>query len=329
MIDSAALGSSDLADLKVVVLAGPARIERDGIERLKTFVRNGGGLLIFPGEHADLRLYNDRLLPALLPIKLGAVVGSGGTGGTPFRLTPVVPGHRIFLGFRTSPGERLTHARFDKVVKVIPGEARVLAQFRGDLPAVLESEGVLFFASSLDREWNDLPTSGAFVPLIHQTVSYLARSGTEAGQSLVGARIERLIPSARTPTRYRCLGPDGGDVPVEAIERGPSLLLRTPEIERPGIYRLVDESNTEVAAAAVNPDTRESDLARAEQAEIEQLFGQRAFSYLNGNREVKAHVREIRQGRELWRPVLFVALCLLVLEVFLSRGKGAFTPAAS
>jgi hypothetical protein len=214
-------------------------------------------------------------------------------------------------------------------VKVVPGEARVLAQFRNDLPAIVENEGAVFFASSLDRAWNDLPTSGAFVPLLHQTVGYLVRSGAESGQSLVGARIERLIPAPSVPARYRCVAPDGSDIPVEAIERGPSILLRTPEVEIPGIYRLIDERSGEVGVAAVNPDTRESDLARAEQSKIEQLFGERGYSYLNGDREVKTHVRQIRQGRELWRPILLIALCLVVLEVFLSRGKGAFTPAAS
>ena len=329
LIDAAALGSFDLTDLRVVVLAGPTRVESDGVERLKTFVRDGGGLLIIPGERTDLRLYNDRLLPPFLPIKLVGVVQAGEAKGAAFRLTPVVPGHRIFVGFRASPGERLTHARFEKVVKVVPGEARVLAQFRSDLPAIVENDGVVFFASSVDREWNDLPTSGAFVPLLHQTVGYLARSGAESGQSLAGARIERLIPAPPVPARYRCLGPDGSEIPVEAIERGPSILLRTVEVDIPGIYRLVDESGGEVGVAAVNPDTRESDLARAEQAEIERLFGGQGYSYLNGDREVKTHVRQIRQGRELWRPILLIALCLVVLEVFLSRGKGAFTPAAS
>lgn len=329
VIETAALARTDLTPFSVLVLAGPARIERDGIESLKGYMRTGGGLLIFPGEHSDLRLYSDRLLPALLPIRLAGVVEADQASGAAFRLTPAVPGHRVFLGFRASPGERLTHARFEKVVKVVPGEARVLAQFRADLPAIVEGPGVVFFASSVDRAWNDLPTSGAFVPLLHQTVTYLARAGSEGGQSLAGTRLERLIPAPVRPASYRVLAPDGSVLPVEAIERGPSLLLRTPDVEKPGIYRFMGESEKPVAIAAVNPDTRESDLAQSEPAEIERLFGKQPFAYLNGNREVKGHVREIRQGRELWRPVLLAALIVLVIEVLLSRGKGAFTPAAT
>jgi hypothetical protein len=286
--------------------------------------------LIFPGERSDLRFYNDRLLAPFLPVRLAEVVEAGtARGAGAFQLTPTAGGHPILRGFSAAPGERLTHARFDKVVKVIPGDARVLAQFRPDLPALLEGSGVLFFASSVDGLWNDLPTSGAFVPLLHQTVAYLARSGAESGQSQAGSRLERLVPAPAAPTSYRALAPDGRAVPLEVIERGSSLLLRTPEVELPGIYRLVDESGREVALAAVNPDTRESDLALADLGQIEKLFGNRPFTYLSGVREVKAHVREIRQGRELWRPILIMALGLLVLEVLLSRGKGAFTPAAT
>jgi hypothetical protein len=79
----------------------------------------------------------------------------------------------------------------------------------------------------------------------------------------------------------------------------------------------------------VNPDTRESDLAQASQQAIAELFGDRPFAFLGGDQELTASVRAIRQGRELWRPILFLALACLVLEVLLSRGKGAFTPATT
>lgn len=328
-IDAGALGGSDLRDYGVVILAGPSRIESDGVERLKAFVRDGGGLLIFPGERSDLRLYSDRVLPSLLPIRLAGLVEADAAKGAAFRLTPAVSGHSIFLGFRASPGERLTHASFHKVVKVVPGGARVLAQFRGDLPAMVEGRGVVFFASSVDRAWNDLPTSGAFVPLLHQTVRYLVRSSAESWSSLAGGRLERLIPAPVRPSSYRVLDAGGGALPVEAVERGSSLLLRTPEIEKPGIYRFVDESGNAVAVGAVNPDTRESDLAQSDRAEIERMFGKQPFAFISGDHEVKARVREIRQGRELWRPVLVAALIVLIIEVLLSRGKGAFTPSTS
>ena len=81
--------------------------------------------------------------------------------------------------------------------------------------------------------------------------------------------------------------------------------------------------------SAVNVDTRESDLALADHRDIEHLFGKRPVSLLDGERPITGHVRELREGRELWRFVLLGALILLVAEVLLSRGKGAFTPAAS
>lgn len=353
-IAAADLGRTDLREINVVVLAGPGQLKQDGIERLRAFVRDGGGLLIFPGEGSDLRFYNDRLLAGILPIKLAGVVetrsggaaggsepgaggGAAGSAGDPrkppargmFQLTPAVPGHPVFTGFGATLGERLTQARFDQVVKVLPGSARVIAEFRPDLPALVEGEGVMFFASSVDRAWNDLPTSGAFVPLIHQTVSYLARAHAQANEDLAGAPLERLVPAPASPRRYRVIAPDASELPVETVDRGAFQLLRTPPLERPGIYRLVDDANAEVALAAVNPDPREGDLQVADVDRVQAIFGDHAFSYLSGERDVRTHVREIRQGRELWRPILLLALTVLVIEVLLSRGKGAFTPAAS
>jgi hypothetical protein len=331
MIPSTALPAADLSDLSVVVLAGVSQIERDAVEKLKTFVRGGGGLLIFPGEHSDLRAYNDRLLPALLPAKLTGIVdassGSGNQRG--FALTPTVPGHPVFAGFTAERGERLTQARFSKVVRVVPEAGRVIAQFQPDLPAVIEGPGVLLFTSSVDGDWNDLPTSAAFLPILHQAVSYLARARGSGAAILAGGRIERQIPAPAVPTRYRILDARDQEIELETIERGKMLLLRSAPVERTGIYRILDANGSEIARAAVNVDTRESDLALADHRDIEHLFGKRPVSLLDGDHSVTGHVRELREGRELWRFVLIMALILLVAEVLLSRGKGAFTPAAS
>ncbi len=342
MIAATDLGRTDLREMSVIILAGPGRLDQGGIDRLRSFMRDGGGLLIFPGAESDLRFYNDRLLAGILPIKLvGTVDGGELSQGTPagargqstaqssFQLTPAVTGHPVFSGFGAALGERLTHARFDKVVKVVPGGARVIAWFRPDLPAMVEGEGVIFFASSVDRSWNDLPTSGAFVPMLHQAVGYLTRTREESGQNAAGTRIERLVPTPAEPRRYRAVAADGSDLPVEVFDRGSFQLLRTPPAERPGVYRFLDDTGAEVALAAVNFDTRESNLAVADVDQVKAMFGERPFAYLSGDRDVQKHVREIRQGRELWRPILLLALAVVVIEVLLSRGKGAFTPAAS
>ncbi len=348
MIPAQAMGAADLSALSVVIVAGASQLERDAVEELKEFVRNGGGLIIFPGEHSDLRAYNDRLLPSLLPIKLAGVVetagreaagggaaGGGASGdakrgdGRGFVLTPTVSGHPVFQGFTAERGERLTQARFNKVVRVVPGPGRVIAQFGPDLPALIEGQRVLFFASSLDQSWNDLPTSAAFVPMLHQAVSYLARGAAESGSVFAGGRVERSIPAPSVPGHYQMSGPGGEVMPIEAVERGRSIALRSAPVERPGIYRITDQNGADAALAAVNVDTRESDLALIDRADVERMFGRRPFSFLDGGRQVTTHVRELRQGRELWRPILLLALAVLVIEVLLSRGKGAFTPAAS
>ncbi|MGD8395158.1 MAG: hypothetical protein PVF43_06755, partial [Candidatus Eiseniibacteriota bacterium] len=321
------LNRAQLADLRVVVIAGLARLDQNGLELLKTFVRDGGGLLIFPSVRSDLRFYNDRLLEPFLPVKIARVVEV--PDDESFRLVPAVAGHPIFDGFQVGMTERLTRARFQKVVKVVPGDARVLARFRGDLPALVEGDRVLLFASSVDREWNDFPTNAAFVPLLHQAVAYLAGGHDAPGQAAVGAPIERLVPAPPTPQRWIGRGPDGGEVPLEVVQRGDDLMLRIPSPEQVGIYRVVDEQGREAVAVAINPDTRESDLAALAASRLETAFGDRPFSLVRDTGSFEASVRQVRYGRELWRAVLVLALLVLVAEVLLSRGKGAFTPAST
>jgi hypothetical protein len=326
-LSAEALNRAQLADLRVVVVAGLARLDQNGLELLKSFVRDGGGLLIFPSVRSDLRFYNDRLLEPFLPVKIARVVDVADDAS--FRLVPAVAGHPIFDGFQVGMTERLTRARFQKVVKVVPGDARVLARFRGDLPALVEGDRVLLFASSVDREWNDFPTNAAFVPLLHQAVAYLAGGRDAPGQASVGAPIERLVPAPPTPQRWIGRGPDGDEVELEVVQRGEDLMLRIPSPERVGIYRVADERQRETVAVAINPDTRESDLTTFAASRLETVFGDRPFSLVRGTGQFEASVRQVRYGRELWRAVLVLALLVLVAEVLLSRGKGAFTPAST
>ncbi|MGE5816207.1 MAG: hypothetical protein ACM36C_17090, partial [Acidobacteriota bacterium] len=76
-------------------------------------------------------------------------------------------------------------ARFTRAWRVREAGWDVLARFNDGAPALLErslGEGrVLFFASDVNRGWNDLPLQSSFVPFVHEIARYLGPSRSPSG----------------------------------------------------------------------------------------------------------------------------------------------------
>lgn len=326
LVESAgSLGALDLNPFQLVVLSNVERLNAETLGRLRSWQEAGGRVLLVMGDRVDLRHYNDELLPALMPgVRLIDLRGDLRDTGTFFTLTPRVAGHPVLVGFRATPGEPLSGAQFWRVVKVEPGEkSRVLAEFGSGLPAILEQDGGALFASSLDGRWNNFPTQGAFLPLLHQIVYHLAGRERKGG-ALVGQALEHLVEESSVPTgaTLAAEGPDNTALPVTARKSSQGLLLTSEPAPVPGIYRL-KAGDRLLAELPVNVDTRESDLTALSATELKNLFPGRPVRILSRGETAANLVREARYGREYWREFLGAALALLCLEAFLSRKGGA------
>ena len=83
----------------------------------------------------------------------------------------------------------------------------------------------------------------------------------------------------------------------------------------------------------VNVDTRESDLTRFPAGELERIFGADRIRMIHPEDDLREAVLLNRYGTELWRECLFLAVCLLLWELWLSRApqekRATATPQAS
>jgi hypothetical protein len=158
------------------MLLGTLGLERAGRERLASFVRAGGGLLIVAGPSLDTELVADVLGDETrLVLEAGEARGRMGLSVTDAR-------HPIFRPFGPLLGT-LGEVRFRQTMRLdedgTPG-GRVLARFDDGSAAVTEyavGRGrALVFASDLNNEWNDFPRRQSFVPFVHEVSRYLIGS---------------------------------------------------------------------------------------------------------------------------------------------------------
>ena len=87
--------------------------------------------------------------------------------------------HPLFRPFADPERGDLRRPAFTGITRITPDPAaRVLAWFRGGVPAVLEKTlgrgRILWFASACDRDWGDWPRGRMFLPMVHQMIAAAA-----------------------------------------------------------------------------------------------------------------------------------------------------------
>ncbi|MFH0778636.1 MAG: BatA domain-containing protein, partial [Candidatus Eisenbacteria bacterium] len=332
------LTSDRLRRARCLILDNVGRLSRREIDALAEFKNSGGRILIALGDRVDIRHYSEDVLPALIQARLAGVegregsakVGSGPGGESPTRsasqvsgegdgffwLKATIPAHPVLRSFNVKRGEPVCGARFYRVVRAEALEgSTVIAEFAEGLPALVEGQGVLLFASAMDPAWNDLVLNSAFLPLMHEVLAYLCGGSVLAGRSFrPGEVIEEELAGVRNAP-LSMVGPAGEKMHISVTDLGAGQLVRTRPLSDVGVYRLY-AGGEEVSSFSVNLDPLESRLLPVDRRSLSRSF--------RGARVVAAEqVSEValasRSGRELWPIFAVLCLGLMVAEVFVAR----------
>jgi len=320
-LEAAALSPGALAGLDVVVLNDVPELGEGALNAVVDYARGGGAVAVVLGERVRAEFYGKRLFPALSGIGLGAQRDAGGGLWT---LRLAAPGHPAFEGFAARAGEPLSQAAFKRAWTLRPGPStRILARFASDLPALVEDGRLLVFASDADGAWNDFPSRGAFLPLWLQGLRALA-TGSAAEDLKPGDRFSVAVPVGERAPDLRLSDPHGRPVALSQTLADGARRLVSPPLTELGLYRLA-AGGRPLRAAAVNLDSRESDLLRLTPAEAKRRFAAYRPVVLEGAMDLTRRIREGRYGREIGAFLLALALACLVLETLIAR---LMTPAS-
>jgi hypothetical protein len=178
------------------------------------------------------------------------------------------------------------------------GRTGVLATVNG-APWIVRGGNVVLLGSRLDPSWTDLPVSAGFMPFMDLLLNRLARGETALERGSPGDPV--ALPDLVTEVRQadRSWRVEGGG------------LFQPTE---PGVYYMVAGRDT-VGAISVNPDGRESRLARASDAQVRQLWkGARVMPLAQAS---EVAFSSTSQG-DLRGPLLWMALAAGMMEVGLA-----------
>jgi hypothetical protein len=330
--------ATTLVGIDVVVLANVARLDDAAAAALVSHVSAGAGLFIACGDQMDVDAWN-RSLGAVLPAvlrgsKQQALLDDAAVDDVLglSRFATEHPVLRAFAGSSTDalPGLTRVRTRASMLVEPDPNVVRpILARFSNDAPALMEravgprGQGrVLLLATSVDREWSDLPIRPGFLPLMEQVVLYLGRAlddGRPRTARVGEVRSIQLPPDADAATVTL---PDGRQVTVErGTEAGPAgsaptdndvTFTDTTQVGLYGVAARSGDARTPLPGErfTVLMDPREMDLRHIDDGGLKEVLPTGATIRRD---------RSDRPGEPLWPWLLLAAVAFLLVEATLVR----------
>ena len=317
-----------LQQYDVLILANLSHLTSAEAERLKVYVNNGGGLIITLGDKVDASAYQQHLGGAddpLMPCTLMQAVGDP-IGKAEFQVIASVDyRHPIFMPFRNPNHGDFGKGRFYRYFQAVPTtEATTIATFDDGNPALLEkvygNGRVLCFTSTIDREWNDLPIHGVYLPFLHETIKYLAlKQAGKVPDYRVGDSVEYNGPQDAAGKEVAVFDPDRKEARMTLNEQGN---LFYEDTEQPGIYS-VHRSGEQPHYFVINVDTVESDLTPRNPEEL--------TSMLVGSTEVdrapaeftpevkRKYEEDVEKNQNISAYLLLAVFALAIGEMFLAN----------
>lgn len=333
------LVSSDLTGVRVVILANVESLPSQAIEKLETFVDQGGSLLVFLGDKVNASFYNqtltgtNRMHGGLLPGRLTSIAGDPSAETGAIRIGETDDSHVVLAAFDDGTAGSLSSVTMKAVWEFEPGDSSVLMRTSTGSPLLCErsfGEGhVMVFASTCDRDWTNFPVRPAYLPWVYRVVGYLSQEpmGRQNFYN-TGDSVPVAVSATEGVSQLLVKKPDGsiGNVGTTGDS---SANFAFDDTRQAGVYSMYSPNTPDDAQIFVaNLESYESDLtylddvlaASDENASVEQgiqdvlLPGRALVSYVDNPSKVAEASISARRGVRLWDLFLYLALAVALFE---------------
>lgn len=308
----------------VIILTGVTAEVIGDVEGISNFVKDGGGLLIFPGMDVDVSSYNRDFAARLGIPGIRGLKGSAQRGEGFYNFAKVNFNHPIFEDIFTAPERRIDSPRFFNILQLFPqimGE-NIIELSSGD-PFIVESSfgkgKIITVSDGLDLNISDFPVKGIFVPLIHRMVSYLSSFAEISKVFEVGDDVILRVNRGDPGREYYLVNPSGVEFSIPPSFKGGNVQLEIPDMGEPGNY-ILKQGKRAMGILSVNVSPKESELAFASPSEVENFFPSLRAVIIGEGEGIEEQVLKYRHGIELWRYFIAAAFLLLIAEVVIARG---------
>lgn len=330
--DARALDYSRFADYQLIVLNELNTISSGLANELKTFCQNGGNVLVFPGQSADLASYDGLL----------QLFGAGNLGAfdpTPRQASQINTEEFVFRDVFLNKSANLRLPSTQGNFKFAQGRGEHILTYRDGSAFLVKfplGEGALYScAAPLQEQVSDLVRNGEiFVPMLFK-MAIAGNKGKQIaytiGKDEVLEAKHRVSASGESNYKLKLVQENLAQTPKDASQGGEfipeqrifgSKVLLTPgtQVRDAGWYRLLLQGDSTLGEFAFNYDRKESDLKfKSDELLAKELPSNMTVMVANAEANFAQVVDEQERGIVLWRWCVIFALLFLALEVLFLR----------
>ena len=300
----------------VLIVNDVPRLSEGLRARMVELRKTGQGQLVILGENADLKWWS-----AMdgFPVKATQRVDARDRSRPAILLTSYDKNHPIFKAFEASARFTLNSAQFFKYVELElnPGSSAI-AKFENGAPALAESSGeargLMVFASTVDKSWNDLPLRPAFPLVIPEIARYLSRYDSAKGWYALGEAIP-VIGNLEGGVA-RVVTPDGEQQSLGELKTGRQTFYAPPV---PGFHEL--RLGRERRVLAVNPPSNEGNLEPMIPEDLLASVQSTESEARQAGTFAQDDVLEYARRQMGWWYLLLIALAAGLVELYIANSR--------
>lgn len=318
------ISSFDLSQFDVVIIDGAKNISN--IERLKSFVENGGGLFLMPGEQTDLTDFANLTLKTGLPPPEGTA-GKLNDPANSLSFDKIEFDHPIFKNI-FSDGEKKqiqspdiyfhykisTRGKGVNIITLTDGTS-FLSDYK------IGKGKTLLLNLSPVLSWSTFPLKNIFAPLLLKSVFYLASKDIPENNYYAGKPVTVNLPGVALP-QVKVVRPDNTGEFVNLERSGSVNFVVYDRTSAAGNYKFYSGDKT-AADISVNADPAESVIKYLSSSDfgkyLDEIHFMGKYIPISKNENPSEVVMRSRFGSELWRLFLFAALITGLVEMAVSR----------
>jgi hypothetical protein len=325
------LDFSSFGRYPLIILNGVKEISSGLKQEISRYVMNGGNIVVFPPDKADLLKYNELLTVFGAPVFKGTDtarvnVSDLNTESLIFRdVFEKDASGKITLPENADLPRVMRHYILSRASKSATEDLMKLQNGQPFLTVTKAGKGQVFLSVvPLDDKASNFPKNSVFVPVLYK-IAILSVPFVPLFYSLSADNgIVIANDSLKNKEVYKIKKLDSDFESVPEIRSNGSLTRLYPhdQIREAGLYTIMEGSRV-VQGIAFNYDRRESDLHCYTGDEVNAMLKRsdvKYFTVLKGKQvSLAKQIRDINQGTPLWKYFVLGALAFLLAEIVLIR----------
>ncbi len=316
------LTTQQLSKYQTIIIA--ANSISSGIEQLKNYVQNGGGLILFPSSNQDAIRLNQ--LYAQLGLRISSsFVGKVSSTDLKIKFDKTDFNHPVFQNiFQNDEKKKYESPEINAYYKLTSSGNQIISLVDGS-PFLSEfkiGKGKIFvFNSSPVLSWSDFPIKSIFAPLMNKSVAYLSSKERDENVFHAGEEVNINLKNTNV-SQIKIVKPNKSDEFINLKDYSGRDYLAYSNTNLAGSYKFYSGEN-QIENISINTDPTESKTEYVNESEFENYLEQIKFAgkFISIDKEenITEKIMQARFGSELWRYFLLVAIILALVEMTIAR----------